>query len=116
MKWLLVFIFLLLPVSANAVQCTVTPFYDGFSGTFNKYTLYKGYIYGLDARFLWLTLVSGSVAGFVNVPQSVPQSINNTTNGDTFYATRINRKYAQVLQAEDCKILLAENGNYLLAQ
>lgn len=114
----LVFLVLLLFSGASfaAPVCTVTPFYDGYSATFNTYDLYQGYIYGLDERFLWMTLVSGSVAGFANVPQSVPQSVTNTTNGDTFYNTRIKGHYAQVLQSEDCGILLAEDGKYLLAQ
>lgn len=114
MRILALIFFLFFPLSAQAEQCSVVPFYDGYSANFNSYTLYSGYIYGLDEKFMYLTLTNGAIYGFVNVPQSVPQSVTNTTNGDTFYNTRIRGKYRQTLMTELCGNILNENGNYLL--
>lgn len=108
---------LLLCGTAEAgTRCTVPPFYDGYSATFPNPTLVSGFIYGLDEKFMWVTFTSGSVSGIPNVPQSLPQAFNYTQNPDQFYATRIKPVYKQVLQAENCLPLLAQNGNYLLAQ
>lgn len=107
--------FVALPATA-AVPCHVPSFYDGYSSGFPNPTLVKGFTYGLDEKFIWVFFTSGSVSGVPNVPQSLPQAFSNTKDPDQFYATRIQHVYKQVLQAEDCQPLLAQNGNYLLAQ
>lgn len=124
MKKLLILLLILFAVGCIAhvkiayanTPCAVKSFYDGYSGSFYNTSLVKGFVYGLDEKFMWILFISGSVAGFPNVPQSVAQAINYTKTPDQFYATRLKAAYKQVLQAEDCQPLLAQTGAYLLAQ
>src|ERR1700679_883551 len=111
----LLFLMCLTSQAYAIVPCHVQSFYDGYSGTFPNPVLVKGFTYGLDETFMWILFTSGSAAGFPNVPQGIAQSINYTKTPDQFYATQIKPIYKQVLQAEDCKPLLAQTGSYLLA-
>lgn len=113
MRWLALFL-VLTPSIAFASPCTVESFYDGFSGQFFGPYAINGFIYGLDETYLYVTLATGDVDGFINVPLSVAQSFNYTKNPDKFYAQNIAGRYGQPLMTETCDNLLTEDGNYLL--
>lgn len=111
----LIALFLLISFAAQAAPCTVTPFYDGFSGQFFNTSTVTGFIYGLDETYLYVTLTNGKVSGFIHVPLSTAQSFAHTKNADTFYSQQVLHRYRQPLMTEACQNILTEDGNYLLA-
>lgn len=111
----LLLIFLLIPLKANAIPCQAASFYDGWASSFFNTKIVTGFNYGLAETYMYVMLDSNTVTGFIHVPFGTAQTFANSRTPDSFYTGSVLTRYPRPLMSEDCKNILTQADNYLLA-
>lgn len=85
----------------------------GWGRTYPDAENISGFYWNLNTNFLYTQTPDYQFNVFLNVPQSVAQSLSFTTTPDTLY-TSINTQFPQCLLTENCVPLITESGTYLV--